>query len=173
VQAEQLDRLSRIDSLTGLSNRRDLSEMVEAALAKAALDDAPLTVLMIDLDHFKQINDALRHDAGDAVLVSVAQSMRGLIRVGDTIGRWGGEEFLAILPDADAAAALLVAERLRAEIGQQHTLVDGARVTVTVGGAVWTSGTVAELIGRADAALYLGKRAGWNRPADRRRPTAA
>jgi GGDEF domain-containing protein len=69
---------------------------------------------------------------------------------------------MAILPDADAPAALLVAERLRAEIEQHHLLVDGAPVTVTVGGAVWTNGTVAELLGRADAALYIGKRAGLN-----------
>jgi diguanylate cyclase (GGDEF)-like protein len=162
VQARQLDRLARVDPLTGLSNRRDLSERLQAALTKADLDRAPLAVLLIDLDHFKQINDAFGHDAGDAVLISVAQSMRGLIRVGDTVGRWGGEEFLAILPNADAAAALLVAERLRSEIEQHPPLVDGAPVTVTVGGAVWTSGTVAELIGRADAALYLGKRAGRN-----------
>jgi diguanylate cyclase (GGDEF)-like protein len=162
VQARQLDRLARSDSLTGLRNRRDLQEMLQAALAKAHLDRMPLTVLMIDLDRFKQINDALGHDAGDAVLVSVAQSMRGLVRVGDIVGRWGGEEFLAILPDADAASALLVAERLRTEIEQQHVLVDGAPVTITIGGAVWTSGTVTDLLGRADAALYLGKRAGRN-----------
>ena len=162
AQAWELDRLARLDALTGLSNRRDLNELLLAALAKAYADRAPLTVLMIDLDHFKQINDALGHEAGDAVLVSVAQSMGGLIRVGDIVGRWGGEEFLAILPNADAVAALQIAERLRGEIEEHPPLVDGASVTVTVGGAVWTSGTVADLIGRADAALYLGKRAGRN-----------
>jgi diguanylate cyclase (GGDEF)-like protein len=162
VQAQQLDRLARIDPLTGLSNRRDLNEILPAALAKAYVDQSPLTVLMIDIDHFKEINDELGHDAGDAVLVSVAQSMRGLMRVGDIVGRWGGEEFLAILPDADASAAMLVAQRLRAEIEQRHVLVNGTHVTITVGGAAWTSGTVAGLIGRADDALYLGKRAGRN-----------
>ena len=162
VQARQLDQLARIDLLTGLSNRRDLTEKLETTLADARTRGAPLTVLMLDLDHFKQINDALGHDAGDAVLVSVAQSMRGLIRIGDTVGRWGGEEFLAILPDADAAAALLVAQRMRTEIELHQPLVNGARVTVTVGGAVWTSGTLADLISRADAALYMGKRAGRN-----------
>ena len=162
VAARQLDRLARVDPLTGLSNRRDLNERLLAALATVYADRAPLTVLMIDIDRFKQINDAFGHEAGDAVLVSLAQSMRSLIRVGDTVGRWGGEEFLAILPNADAAAALRIAERLRTEIEQHPPLVDGARVTVTIGGAVWTSGTVAELIGRADDALYLGKRAGRN-----------
>jgi diguanylate cyclase (GGDEF)-like protein len=162
TQARQLDRLARLDPLTGLSNRRDLTETLLAALAQAYADRAPLTVLMIDLDRFKQINDSLGHEAGDAVLVSVAQSMRGVVRLGDTVGRWGGEEFLAILPHADGAAALLTAERLRAEIEQHPPLVDGSHMTVTVGGAVWTSGTVADLIGRADAALYLGKRAGRN-----------
>ena len=162
TQARQLDRLARLDPLTGLSNRRDLNETLHAALAQAYADRVPLTVLMIDLDNFKQINDTLGHEAGDAALVSVAQTMRGVVRVGDTVGRWGGEEFLAILPHADGPAALLVAERLRAEIEQHPPLVDGARMTVTVGGAVWTSGTVADLIGRADAALYLGKRAGRN-----------
>ena len=162
VQARQLNRLAHRDSLTGLSNRRDLDGMLQVALTRAQFESTPLVVLMIDIDRFKQINDALGHDAGDAVLVSVAQSMRGLIRVGDTVGRWGGEEFLAILPDADAPAALRVAERLRGEIEQQHVLVDGVPVTITIGGAVWTSGTVTELIARADAALYLGKRAGRN-----------
>ena len=129
---------------------------------------------MIDLDRFKQINDELGHEAGDAVLVSVAQSMRSVVRVGDAVGRWGGEEFLAILPNADAAAALRIAERLRAEIEQHPPLVNGASVTVTVGGAVWTGGTIGRLDRPRRCRAVPGQTGRpQHRPADRRRRTAA
>ncbi len=162
-QTAELDRLARIDPLTGISNRRDLLDTLQVALDASRRDRLPVAVLMFDLDHFKRINDSLGHDVGDTALIAVARSMRTLVRQGDSVGRWGGEEFLAVLPRADAETALLVAERLRADIADNAAVVDGRSVTVTVGGAVSHDGdTLSELINRADAALYQGKRAGRN-----------
>jgi diguanylate cyclase (GGDEF)-like protein len=160
--ASQLDRLARIDPLTDLSNRRDLDEILEATLSAARRDGTPLSVLLVDIDHFKQINDTAGHDAGDAVLVEVARSMRASLRTQDSLGRWGGEEFLAVLPNTGAEDAGLVAERLRSQIAHTTSGPDRSPITVTIGVAVDDSGTTSELISRADAALYAGKRSGRN-----------
>lgn len=157
--AAQLHRLARIDPLTELSNRRDLDETLHAALAATTRAQRPLSVLLIDVDHFKQVNDTLGHDAGDAVLVDIAQAMSTSLRAGDSLGRWGGEEFLAVLPEADAQAAEVVAERLRCEV-RDTVSAGGLAITVTVGVAARDSDTKDELITRADAALYEGKAAG-------------
>jgi diguanylate cyclase (GGDEF)-like protein len=158
--ASQLHRLARVDPLTDLSNRRSLDETLDAALTVAQRAQRPLAVLLVDIDHFKQVNDTLGHDAGDAVLVDVAQAMRTALRAGDSLGRWGGEEFLAVLPDTDPAGATIVAERLREEVRRTVTAC-GRPVTVTIGVAVHDSDTPKnELITRADAALYVGKASG-------------
>jgi diguanylate cyclase (GGDEF)-like protein len=116
---------------------------------------------MIDVDHFKAVNDSLGYLAGDALLVKIAQTLRSSLRTEDVIGRWGGEEFIAVLPGADAGAALDVAERIRARV-ETHEPDAPASATVTIGVAVWTSGGMDELITRADDALYAGKSAGRN-----------
>jgi diguanylate cyclase (GGDEF)-like protein len=160
--AFQLDRLARVDPLTGLRNRRDLDEILEATLSAARRDGTPLSVLLVDIDHFKQINDTGGHDAGDAVLVGVADSMRASLRTQDSLGRWGGEEFLVVLPNTDADEASLAAERLRSQIPHATSASDQSPVTVTIGVATNDSGTPSELVRRADAALYVGKRSGRN-----------
>jgi diguanylate cyclase (GGDEF)-like protein len=160
--ASQLDRLARIDPLTDISNRRDLDEILDATLSAARRDGTPLSVLLVDIDHFKQINDTVGHDAGDAVLIQVARSMRASLRAQDSLGRWGGEEFLAVLPNADAEHASLAAERLRSQIPHATSASDRSPVTVTIGVATYDSGTKSELVSLADAALYAGKRSGRN-----------
>jgi diguanylate cyclase (GGDEF)-like protein len=160
--ASQLDRLARIDPLTDLSNRRDLDEILDATLSAARRDGTPLSVLLVDIDHFKQINDTVGHDGGDAVLIQIARSMRASLRAQDSLGRWGGEEFLAVLPNTDAEHASLAAERLRSQIPHATSASDRSPVTVTIGVATYDSGTKSELVSRADAALYAGKRSGRN-----------
>jgi diguanylate cyclase (GGDEF)-like protein len=123
-----------------------------------------LAVLLIDIDHFKRVNDTYGHLAGDAVLFETAQALGSALRGEDAIGRWGGEEFIAVLPDTGAEGALTVAERLRERLAEsrgegEH---EEATVTVTIGVAIWASGGIDDLLNRADSALYAGKRAGRN-----------
>jgi len=159
-----LDRLSRIDSLTGLRNRRDIEETLVAALSAARRHHVDLAVLLIDIDYFKRINDTHGHQAGDAVLTGTGLAIQSELRNEDTIGRWGGEEFLVVLPNTDAAGAVAVAERVRARVATPEPDHSEPRiaVTVTVGVAAWTAGTMDELILRVDRALYAGKAAGRN-----------
>ncbi|MFC6667839.1 GGDEF domain-containing protein [Deinococcus radiopugnans] len=117
-------------------------------------------MLLLDLDHFKALNDAFGHAAGDDVLREVAALGQSRLRPGDTLGRWGGEEFLAVLPQTALACGVEVAERLR-EVIAGHVFAHGARVTVSIGVAQRVLGeTEAGLIERADAAQYAAKRAG-------------
>jgi diguanylate cyclase (GGDEF)-like protein len=160
----ELDRLARVDSLTGLRNRRDIEERLFAELSAARRHGSGLAVLLIDIDHFKQVNDTYGHQAGDAVLSMTAQTFRSALRAEDSIGRWGGEEFLAVLPDTDTDGVLAIAERLRAQVAKPEpgSTDPGVRITVTIGVAHWTSGGSDDLISRADHALYAGKAAGRN-----------
>jgi diguanylate cyclase (GGDEF)-like protein len=157
----ELDFVARVDPLTGLRNRRDLAETLEAAISAAQRRRTSLAVLMIDVDRFKDINDTLGHKAGDAVLMDIAQKLRAATRIEDALGRWGGEEFLAVLPDTCAEGALVTAERLRAAAAADRAVTNPRpRVTVTIGVAVWVAGGPDELVRRADTALYAGKAAG-------------
>ena len=150
-----------IDSLTGLYNRRHLEECLAELAAGCRRHGHDLSALVIDIDHFKQVNDTYGHPAGDAVLIELARRIRMCLRTEDVPGRWGGEEFLVLLPFIDAAGAEVVAERLRATVaGSPFNLGSGevVAVTVSVGGAVARDGH--DLVHRADAALYEAKRAG-------------
>jgi diguanylate cyclase (GGDEF)-like protein len=121
---------------------------------------------MLDIDHFKSVNDDHGHAAGDHVLGEVTHALRAHLRAEDQLGRLGGEEFLALLPDAGDTAAAAAAEKLRAEVEQHAVEVEGhaLKVTVSVGWATWDGGEAAEdLLRRADEALYDAKRAGRNR----------
>lgn len=167
---QALLRESRIDSLTSVHNRRSLEEQGRAALSLCLRHGQPLSVLMIDLDHFKTINDMHGHLAGDAVLVAVASICRGLMRESDRFGRWGGEEFLAILPDTSAEQAHTLAERIRVAIQEARISFEQAvlQITASVGvaggevphelAAHWTA-----LIREADDAMYRAKAGGRNR----------
>ncbi len=151
----RLDELARTDPLTGLPNRRELDEVLDRELAAARRRAEPLSVAVIDLDHFKAYNDRYGHQAGDALLAGAAAAWRSSLRATDVIARFGGEEFVVVMPGADGAAARAVVERLRAATPEG--------VTASVGIATWDGReSGAELIRRADIALFEAKAAGRN-----------
>jgi diguanylate cyclase (GGDEF)-like protein len=153
------------DALTRLPNRRRMRELLEAERVRCARDGRPFAVVLGDIDGFKLINDTRGHDCGDHVLAEVAGVLRGVLRGQDAIARWGGEEFLFLLPDTDLRGAAIVAEKLRAALESACLTFAERRVPVamTFGVAVCTRGTsVQDAIGRADRALYVGKHAGKN-----------
>jgi diguanylate cyclase (GGDEF)-like protein len=162
----QLMRLATEDNLTGMPNRGRTVELATAALAAAATQTRPLTVAIMDLDHFKTINDRCGHATGDHVLKEFARVSRGSLRVGDILGRWGGEEFLLILPDTTLDAALASVERLRVlALAIQVPGTDNEQpihVTFSAGLATTADGarSLDEIIARADAALYEAKNEG-------------
>ncbi len=156
---------ARTDALTHLPNRRSMQEAIEREIAHATRHSLPLAVLIVDLDHFKAVNDTLGHDAGDAVLRSTANALRTAIRTSDVVGRWGGEEFLLLLPHTDLTAAFLVAERIRGAVATPVTASRGRTVSVTasIGLAVLSDADSRALVDAADAALYDAKAAGRDR----------
>jgi two-component system cell cycle response regulator len=161
----ELDFLSRTDTLTGLSNRRQLDESLVALLSAARRHGHDLSVLMVDLDHFKHLNDSEGHEAGDAVLREVGRRVRATLRDEDVAGRWGGEEFQILLPFTDEPGAAALAERVRDAIaGEAVDLGNGRHVVVTasIGGATSPQAAVQDVVGLADRALYAAKAAGRN-----------
>jgi diguanylate cyclase (GGDEF)-like protein len=165
-QTQQLERLALSDSLTGLATRRHFLEEAARELNRARRGHA-LSLLMLDVDHFKAINDTHGHAVGDLVLVELALTVRSALRAEDLAGRIGGEEFAVLLPDADAALAGAIAERLRASLAAHAVPVDATRTlnfTVSIGVATLgpADADVATLMARADQALYAAKRAGRN-----------
>lgn len=156
AMVEKLETLALHDPLTGLANRRTLDTTFVAELDRAKRSGRPLSVVMLDLDHFKLYNDEHGHQAGDALLVAAAQAWRRELRPSDVLARYGGEEFTAVLPDCDHDDALEVAERLRA--------ATPAGTTASAGVATAVAGeTQLAIIGRADAALFRAKQSGRNR----------
>jgi two-component system, cell cycle response regulator len=162
----ELDQMSRTDALTGLYNRRHLEERLGEFVSLARRHGEDLAAAMIDLDHFKRINDTAGHPAGDAVLQVTAERLRGILRAEDVLGRWGGEEFLALLPRTDTAGAQLAAERMRQAVaGPPIPLPEGGevRVTASIGAAAGVDQGADGLVQRADAALYEAKATGRDR----------
>jgi two-component system, cell cycle response regulator len=164
-QSERLEALLFEDPLTGLSNRRFILTQLAGAVSAARRHERPLSVAIIDIDHFKAVNDEYGHAAGDRVLGAVAGVMRQHLRAEDQLGRLGGEEFLALLPDANARAAATAAEKLRSEVAALAVEHEGDHlgVTISAGWAAWEGETPEELLRRADEALYEAKRAGRDR----------
>jgi diguanylate cyclase (GGDEF)-like protein len=158
--------LARTDKLTGLSNRLHLTEELEQLLIDARGLGFPVCVLMIDVDHFKDLNDTYGHRAGDIALRHVAHRLNTSLRQGDLLARWGGEEFLAVLPDTDITQGMVVAERLCNLVGGTPIEVgeDGGLVAIhtSVGIAEFADDTVDTLVDRADLGLYEAKAAGRN-----------
>jgi diguanylate cyclase (GGDEF)-like protein len=153
------------DSLTGLPNRRAIQDTLKRMIAHSARSRSPMAAIMLDLDHFKQINDTFGHEEGDAVLASVGDVLSSTVRTSDFVGRSGGEEFVALLPDTDAEGALELAEKLRAAIaGVKLTRVDRA-INASFGVAVHpdVAGDAETLMRLADRALYAAKGGGRNR----------
>jgi len=165
----RIREMALTDELTGLANRRQISDRFRMEWVRAARYQRPISVVLIDVDHFKAVNDSYGHDAGDAVLRGVSRKAASALRASDLLGRWGGEEFLALLPETEAAGARGVAERVLAEVAalREHHSNRVLSVTVSAGVATWTppgDGSDAEaLLKRADEALYRAKAAGRNR----------
>ena len=162
-QNEELERLSASDSLTGLSNRRILTQRLSEELLRAQRQNHSFTVLMLDVDHFKKYNDAYGHPAGDEVLKKVASILRNCTRAGDCTARYGGEEFAVLLSGKSGDTALQLAERIRTRVAAEDFV--GGKVTISGGIAEFPHhGHTAEaVISSADEALYEAKREGRNR----------
>jgi len=161
---DQLRKLSLSDGLTGLFNRRHFDETLKHELDRARSPDWPLSVLLFDIDHFKKFNDSYGHDQGDRVLQQVAKTLQQAARTVDICCRYGGEEFVVILPSTDSEGAGVLAERIRVAIEAME--VDGLKVTVSIGVAHLSQhigASAAELFEAADKAMYAAKQAGRNR----------
>jgi diguanylate cyclase (GGDEF)-like protein len=167
VLLKHIERMAETDPLTGVANRRQVIDLGERLMMRCRQDRRPYAMLLLDLDGFKQINDRHGHAAGDRALCAVSQALRRCLRPGDHLGRYGGEEFAVILPDADATEAGAVAERLRAAVAglEPDWATGAARVTLSGGIAFATPGRTdfSQLMVRADQALYRAKNAGRNR----------
>jgi diguanylate cyclase (GGDEF)-like protein len=163
---DALRKQAGTDSLTGLLTRALVLDGLARELHRAEREDRPLSVLIADLDHFKRVNDTFGHPGGDAVLRETAERMRVALRGYDLLGRYGGEEFLAVLPGCDQARTRQVAERLRAAVAERPMAAAGSPVGVTmsVGTATaWAGADAVALIQAADAALYRAKAHGRDR----------
>jgi diguanylate cyclase (GGDEF)-like protein/PAS domain S-box-containing protein len=159
---DMLREKAMIDRLTGAYNRGQVEELLDQEVERAQRYGRPLAVAMLDIDHFKQFNDRHGHPAGDAVLSGFAGLILARLRSSDALGRWGGEEFVLVLPETGAAAANKLAETLRARV-EAAPLAESATVTASFGVAALCEGEDRKaLIARADAALYAAKRAGRN-----------
>jgi diguanylate cyclase (GGDEF)-like protein len=153
------------DALTGLPNNRAVQDTIKRMVAQAARSGAPLTVALLDLDHFKEINDTHGHGPGDEVLAAVAATLRASIREGDFAGRYGGEEFILLFPDTDIAGGRVAAEAIRAAIESTTTATAVGSVTASIGLASMPEHALdaAALIRLSDRALYTAKSRGRNR----------
>ncbi|QIB52916.1 MULTISPECIES: diguanylate cyclase [Pseudomonas] len=151
------------DQLTGLYNRHKLEEILSQEVARCLRYSSVFSVIIFDLDHFKSVNDRFGHNGGDAVLSSIARIVEANVRETEIAGRWGGEEFLMVLPETTLDSALQLAERLRSNV-EAHQFPIPQQVTVSIGVASFASGdTPKKIVQRADAALYAAKEAGRNR----------
>lgn len=164
--AEKLAKLATTDSLTGIANRREFFHAATKEISRAQRNDRPLSVLIFDIDHFKNINDQYGHAAGDEALINIVATCNKALREIDTIGRIGGEEFGILLPETELRAAASVAERLRQsmKVIRPGGSATTGTVTMSIGVAQWRASheDFEELMARADGALYEAKRNGRN-----------
>jgi len=160
-------RDARTDALTGLANRREMQERGRVEVKRARRSGGPVSVILGDLDHFKSINDRHGHEGGDAVLMQIAAILKGALRESDALGRWGGEEFIAVLPGTDINGAVGVAERMRRAVAA--AAFDGIPETTTISLGVATSEKIEDhemewdlIVKEADRRLYQAKHEGRN-----------
>ncbi len=162
-QNQQLQQLAITDSLTGLYNHSFTIERLHQEAANARRYGSPLTVMMLDIDFFKNINDTHGHPFGDDVLRVVTDIIRSNIREGDIAGRYGGEEFLLVLPNTPLDGGMVIAERIRSRVEEHEWNFPDLKVTISAGVQDLTDQDQAQLIKQADESLYLAKQAGRNR----------
>lgn len=163
---QELLAQSRTDPLTGILNRRAILSQLEIELSRTQREKKKVSLSLLDIDHFKNVNDTYGHMVGDMVLRECVQRIGSAIRMYDSLGRFGGEEFLIIIPKAEEMEACVVGERIRSVIGDKEIVVDetSIRVTVSQGVATWDeNASIDDLIERADKALYQAKENGRNR----------
>lgn len=160
---EHLNKLATTDSLTGIMNRFRIEHLVQVFVANAERYGHAFSLILFDIDHFKLVNDTYGHDEGDRVLKTLADGLTSFLREGDLLGRWGGEEFMVLLPGTDLAGATVVAERVRARVAATDFGFPDP-VTVSLGVTEWAKGDrLKDLLMRADSAMYRAKKAGRNR----------
>lgn len=160
---EEVTRLSQEDHLTGLLNRRRVAQLLEDEVRRALRYDTRFSVIMMDIDNFKAVNDRFGHQAGDAVLKKIADVIRKGVRATDLIGRWGGEEFVILSPETDVAGGVSLAEKMRTLL-EATDFDEIGGMTASFGVAAFShNDDIEAIIGRADAGLYAAKYAGKNR----------
>ena len=169
IRETRIREMSRTDALTNLHNRRSILELLDQEMARCARDGRAFSVVILDLDHFKRVNDTWGHPTGDRVLQAAARLLRQSVRSSDHVGRYGGEEFMIILPETTPADALPVIERCRVALTEAGLLTDGGE-PLPISGSFGLSGMTQgqalvsqQLVQRADEALYAAKAAGRNR----------
>lgn len=164
---ERAELSSNVDSLTGLYNRRHLDTLLPQEIERARRHDRPLSLLMIDSDHLKEVNDTLGHLYGDQLLIDIAQALAEQVRLVDTVVRFGGDEFVVVMPDTDSEGAQLPANRIREAMDDHEIRANGTAVRTTISLGLATFPDDAEdaptLLNKADIALYASKRGGRNR----------
>ena len=162
-RTEKLEQLMLTDPLTGIGNRRQLSKRLEEEVIRAERYLRPLTVAFFDIDHFKRVNDTYGHNVGDLVLASTAQSLGSRLRGCDLLCRFGGEEFVVLLPETDKEQAIKVAERMRLDIASMRVGQVEQTITISAGLAQWQPGESGDqILERCDQALYMAKASGRN-----------
>jgi len=167
-KVQQSIELALFDPLTGLNNRRFLENHLATMIENTRMRRAPMTLMILDIDHFKRVNDTYGHDCGDEVLKGFADRLRGIVRGGDLLCRLGGEEFVIVMPNVNLAAAARIAERARQAVEQEAFVInaDGKAITITTSIGVAErrdDDNQHELYRRADQALYKAKSDGRNR----------
>ncbi len=163
---EQLQQMAFLDALTQVGNRRYLQEKLSQHLQEYARHGSSFGVLLVDVDEFKSINDSHGHNAGDTALVSTAKTISGCLRTSDVLGRWGGDEYLAIAPGITREGLQQLAQRCRALVQRSNVVIGGKvlKVTVSVGATlVRQNDTITSVVARADESLYRSKTSGRNR----------
>jgi diguanylate cyclase (GGDEF)-like protein len=159
----ELARLSVTDTLTGLFNRLKTDDVLNNEFKRSMRSGQPFSVILVDIDHFKHVNDTYGHQVGDQVLVTVAKTLQAKTRATDVLGRWGGEEFIIVSTHTDQTGAVKLAENLRQSL-QDQNIPRVQQITASFGVATYQSGDQPkDLVARADAALYEAKRQGRNR----------